>query len=126
MTRQHRELQVRLEDAEKLWLYAGFATSKHWALEESLSKAKSWSRHWERKAKESTERTAGVEKERDEANEEAQVAQLAAFVVGDEKAKGEGDLARVQDALAAAEEARAVAEEARRKVEAEAARLEVK
>ena len=45
MARQHKEFQVRLKDAEKLWLYAGFATSKHQAVKESLSKAKSWSRH---------------------------------------------------------------------------------
>ena len=64
MAYQHRELQVRLEDVEKLRLYTGSATSKHHALEESLSKAKSWSRHWEREAKEGMEKTAGVEKER--------------------------------------------------------------
>ena len=65
MARQHRELQVRLEDTEKMRLYAGSATSKHRALEESLSKVKSWSKHWERKAKEGTEgteKTAGEKK----------------------------------------------------------------
>ena len=62
MTRQHRELQVRLKEDEKLRLYVGFATSKNRALEESLSKAKSWSRQWEQKAKEGTEKTVGAEK----------------------------------------------------------------
>ena len=95
MARQHRELQVRLEEAEKLQLYAGSATSKHRALEESLSKVKSWSRHWGQKAKEGMMRTAGVEKERNEAKEEAQVAQLAAVEASDAKAKAEGDLARI-------------------------------
>ena len=90
MARQHRELQVRLEDAKKLRLYVGSATSKHQAQEESLSKAKSWSRHWERKAKEGTEKTSGVEKERDKAKEEAQVARLAVVVMGDVKAKAKG------------------------------------
>ena len=71
MAHQHRELQVRLEEVEKLRLYAGSATSKHRALEESLSKAKSWSRHWELKANEATKKTVGVEKERDETKEEA-------------------------------------------------------
>ena len=110
MARQHRELQVKLEDAKKMRLYAGSTTSKHWTLEESLSKAKSWFKHWERKAKEGTVRTTSAEKERNEAKEEAQVARLAAVVAGDVKAKAEGDLARVQDALAVLEEARAVAE----------------
>ena len=71
MVRQHRQLQVRLEDTKKLRLYVGSATSKNRALEESLSKAKSWSRHWEQKAKEGMERTAGAKKERNEAKEEA-------------------------------------------------------
>ena len=126
------ELQVRLEDAEKLRLYAGSTTSKHWTLEESLSKAKSWSRHWERKTKEGIEKTVGAKKERDEAKEEAQVVRLTSVAAGDAKAKAEGDLARVRDEMAAAEEARvaaeearAIAKEARRKAEAEAALLEV-
>ena len=50
---------------------------------------------------------------------------LAAIVAGDERAKLEGDLARVKDALAAVEEARAIAEEARRKAESKAVQLEV-
>ena len=66
----------------------------------------------------------GLEK-RDKAKEEAQVSQLATFAGGDEKAKAEGDLARVQDDLAAMEKARAIANEARCKAEAEVARLEV-
>ena len=73
----------------------GSATSKHQALEESLSKAKSWSRHWEWKAKEGKEKIAGAEKERDEAKEEAQYSQLVVVLVGDAKAKAKGDMARV-------------------------------
>ena len=65
MACQHRVLHVRLEDAEKLQLYVGFTTSKHRALEESLSKVKSWSKHWEWKAKDGTEKTMGAKKERD-------------------------------------------------------------
>ena len=123
--RQHRELQVTLEDSEKLWLYVGSASSKHRALEESLSKAKSWSRHWEGKSKEGTEKTVGAEKERDEAKKEAQVARLVTVAAGDSKAKAEGDLARVHNALAVVEEARVVKEEARCKAEVEATCLEV-
>ena len=59
-----------------------------------------------------------MEKERDEAKEEAQLAQLATVTAGDAKVLVKDKLARVQDALA-------VAKEARRKVEAEAARLKV-
>ena len=53
--------------------YAQFTASKNQALEDGLGKAKGRSKHWERKAKESKERITSVEKERDEAKEEAQV-----------------------------------------------------
>ena len=59
-----------------------------------------------------------MERERDEAKEEAQIARLATIATGDAKAWTKDDLARVQDALV-------VAEEARRKAEAEVANLEV-
>ena len=59
-----------------------------------------------------------VEKERDEAKEEAQHAQIAAAEASDVKPLVKDKLARVQDAMA-------VAKEAKRKAEAEAARLEV-
>ena len=107
-----------MEDAEKLRLYAQSAVSKHHALEDSLGKAKARAKHWERKAKEGTERITGVEKDMDEAKEEAHIAQLAAVATGDAKARVEDDLSRVQAALE-------IVEEARLKVEAEAARLEV-
>ena len=71
MAHQHRELHHRLEDSEKMRLYAQSATSKNRALEESLDKAKSQSKHWEWKAKEGTERIMGAEKERNKAKEEA-------------------------------------------------------
>ena len=58
-----------------------------------------------------------MEKERDEANQKAKVALLAASVAGDTKEREE-DLDRVQEALAAAEEGR-------RKAEAEAAHMKV-
>ena len=78
-----------------MWLYAGSATSKHRALKESLTKVKSWSKHWERKAKEGMKKIVSTEKERDEAKEEAQVARLAAVLAGDAKVKANGDLSRV-------------------------------
>ena len=57
--------------AEKLGLYAKAVASERFALEDSLDKAKSQSRYWERKASEASEKTVGTEKERDEAKEEA-------------------------------------------------------
>ena len=59
-----------------------------------------------------------MEKEREEAKQEAKVALLAAIVVGDAKVRVEDDLARVLDALVAVEEDE-------RKSEAEIARLAV-
>ena len=123
--RQHKELLHRLDDAEKLQLYAKEAVSKHRALEESLDKAKSRSRYWEHKAKEDTNRTAGVENKGNEAMEEAQIARMAIVAVGEAKAWVEEDPARVQGALTAAEGAKATTDKTRRKAEAKAARLEV-
>ena len=94
------------------------AVSKHQALDASLAKAKSRSKHWEREAKVSAEKIAWAEKERDEAKKKAQVARLATVSTGDAKARAEDDLARVQEALAVAEEAKCMAE-------AETALLEV-
>ena len=86
MGRQHRELRRRLEGAERLRLYAKVAAFEPRTLEESLGKAQSRSRHWERKAKEGSKKTMGAEKERDEAKEEAQVARLATVAEGDARA----------------------------------------
>ena len=51
MTHRHMEFQSRLDDAEKLRLYTYSSISKHQALDASLGKAKSKSKHWEREAK---------------------------------------------------------------------------
>ena len=59
---QHKELRRRPGDSERLRLYAQAIASEHHALEESLGKAQSWSRHWEQKAKEGFEKTVGAEK----------------------------------------------------------------
>ena len=118
MACQHRELHLRLEDAQKLRLYAQSIVSKHHALDDAVVKTKARSKHWEQEAKAGGEKIASAENERDEAKEEAQLARIVAATIGDEKALAEDNLTRVQDALA-------VAEEVRRKVEDEAARLEV-
>ena len=51
MARQYKEFQSRLDDVEKLRLYAQSTVSKHQALGASLAKAKSRSKDWEREAK---------------------------------------------------------------------------
>ena len=58
---------TRLDDIEKLWLYAQSAISKHQALDASLAKVKSRSKHWEREANFGAEKIKRVEKEREEA-----------------------------------------------------------
>ena len=89
MVRQHRELHLRLEDVEKMRCYAQSVVSKHHALDDALDKAKTRSKHWERKAMASIERMISVEKERDEAKEEAQHARLVVVAMGDAKARVE-------------------------------------
>ena len=115
---QHREFQSRLDDAEKLRLYAQSVISKHQPLGASLAKVKSRSKHWEMEAKADRDKIARMEKERDKAKYEAKVARLETSTASDAKARAEEDRARVQKALAAAEEGR-------RKAEAWTARLEV-
>ena len=67
MARHNGELHHKLEDAEKLQLYAWSAASKHHAIEDNLGKAKAKSKHWKQKAKEGIERATTVKNERDEA-----------------------------------------------------------
>ena len=93
MVRQYREFQSWLDDAERLWLYAQSAVSKHQALYASLAKAESKLKHWKQEAKASAEKIKRVEKERDEAKQEAKVARLATIAAGEAKARAEDDLA---------------------------------
>ena len=95
MACQHREFHAQLDDAEKLRLYPQSVITKHQALDASLTKAKSRSKHWELKVKANAKKIVGAEKESDEAKKEAQVARLAAIAAGDAKARAEDDLARV-------------------------------
>ena len=95
MAPQHKELYLRLDDAEQVRSYAQFVVSKQYALDDALSKARAKSRYWQRKAKEGTKRAMGVEKEWDEAKEDAQIAWLAAVATGDVKTLAEDNLARV-------------------------------
>ena len=110
--------QSRLDDAEKLRFYAQSAVSKHQALNSSLAKAESKSKHWKREAKVGAEKIERTEKERGEVKQEAKVARLTAVAAGDAKARIEDNLTQARDALA-------VAEEDGRRLEAEVARLVV-
>ena len=118
MVRQHREFQSRMDDAEKLRLYTQSAFSKHQAVDASLAKAKSKSKHWKREAEAGAEKIEWVEKERDEAKQEAKVAILTAAAVGDTNARVEDDLIQARDTLV-------VVEEDERRLEAEVIRLTV-
>ena len=116
MTYQHREFKSRLRDAERLRLYTQSVISDHRALSASLAEAESSSWRWENEAKESVEKMAQAEAERDVARHDASMVLMDADVAGRAKAKVESELARVQNALA-------IVEEARWKVKDEASRL---
>ena len=118
MTYQHREFQSRLRHAERLRLYAQSTVFYHSELSASLVEVESRSQCWEKEAKESVEKVARDEVERDVAHHEASMARMDADASGSARAKVESVLARIQNALA-------VVEEARRKAEDEASRLAV-
>ena len=99
-------------------LYAQSVVSDHRKLSASLVEAESSSWRWENEAKESVEKGARAEVERDAARHDASIACMDADAAGSARAKVEFELARVQNALA-------VAEEVRRKAEDEASRLAV-
>ena len=61
---------------------------------------------WEQEAKESIEKVAQAEAERDDARYEASMAYMDDDAAGSARAKVESELARVQNALAVSEEAR--------------------
>ena len=74
MARQHQEFQSRLDDDEKLLLYAQLAASHHQTLNASLAKAESLAEHWQRDAKEGVVGVILAKKERDETKQEARAA----------------------------------------------------
>ena len=65
MTRQYKELNHRLRDAEKLRLYAQSTVSKHQAFNDAPIKAKARSKNWERDAKAGAGKTGNVERGRE-------------------------------------------------------------
>ena len=87
MTYQHQEFYTRLRDAERLWLYTQSVVSDHRALSASLAKAESSSWCWENEAKESVEKMARSEAERDTTRHDALMARMDADAAGNAKAK---------------------------------------
>ena len=106
MTYQHREFQSRMKDAERPQLYAQSVVSDHSALSASLAEAESRSQRCEQVAKESVEKVARDEAERDIAHYEALMACMDADAMGSVRAKVESELARVQNALAVVKKAK--------------------
>ena len=95
MTYQHQEFQTRLRDVKRLRLYAQFVVSNHRALSASLAEAKSSSQRWENEAKESVEKMARAEAERDAARHDASMARMDADAIRNARVKVESELARV-------------------------------
>ena len=87
MVCQYMEFQSRLDDFKRLRLYAQLIISKHQALDASLAKADSKSKHWKQEAKTGAEKIKRVEKERDKAKPKSKVARLAAIIAGEPKAR---------------------------------------
>ena len=67
MALQHHEFQFRLRDAEKLQLYLQSGLSDKESLSASMKEAQLNARHWELEAKESVDKVARAEAERDAA-----------------------------------------------------------
>ena len=110
MALQHHEFELRLRDVERLRLYV-LAGMAEWEMQSaSLKKAELACRRLELQARESSERAAQAEDERDAACHEAVMAKLETEGAVNTRAQIESELAPVQRALALAEEARQRAE----------------
>ena len=107
---QHHEFDLWLRDAERLRLYvqAGMAEREMWSA--SLKKVELAYRRLEMEVRESAERAARAEAERDAACHEAAMAKLATERAVNTQVQIESKLAWVQRALALAEDTRQRAE----------------
>ena len=137
ITLQHHEFELWLRDAKQLRLYVQSWITERETQSESLKEAELTCRRLELEAKESGEKAARAEAERDAARHEAAMAKLQIKGAVNTRAQVESELARVQRALAVAESARlkaesergvaqealAIAEEACKKAEEENSRL---
>ena len=110
MAFQHHEFELRLRDAERLRLYVQ-AGMVEWEIQSaSLKQAELACRRLELEAKESAERAARAEAERDATLHEAAMAKLSSEGALSTQAQVVTELARVQRALGLTEEARRKAE----------------
>ena len=105
MALQHHEFELRLRDAERLRLYVRAGMVEREMRSATLKKAELACRRLEMEARESAERAARSEAERDTACHEAAMAKLAIEGAVNTRAQIESELARVQRALDLAEEA---------------------
>ena len=110
MALQHHEFELRLRDTERLRLFVQVGMAEWEMQSASLKKAELVFRRLELEARESAERAAQAEAERDAARHEAAMAKLATEGAVNTRAQIESELAQVQRALALAEEAHQRAE----------------
>ena len=110
MALQHHEFELRLRDAERLRLYVQEGMAEREMHSASLKQAELACRRLELEAKESAERAARAEAERDVVLHKAAMAKLSSEGALSTRAQVETELARVQRALGLAEEARRKAE----------------
>ena len=110
MALQHHEFELRLRDAERLQLFVQAGMAEREMHSSSLKKSELACRRLELEVRESAERAARAEVERDMARYEVAMAKLAIEGAVNTRAQIESKLARVQSALVLVEEARRRAE----------------
>ena len=113
MELQHREFELRLRDAERLRLYVQSGMAEREMQSASLKEVKLACRRLELETKESTERAARAEAERDATRHEAAMVKLEIEGAVNTRAQMESELTQVQRALAVAESSRLKAESER-------------
>ena len=87
MALQHHDFELRLRDAERLWLFVKSRLYDQEALDASLKEAQLSSRLWELEAKEAMERVVGAETKGDAAQHEAAMARLEIDAVSRARAR---------------------------------------
>ena len=110
MALQHHEFELRLRDAEQLRLFVQASMAKREMRDASPKKAELECHRLELEAKESIERAARAEAERDTALHEVAITRLESEGALNTRAQIEAERARVQNALALVEEAHRGAE----------------
>ena len=106
MALQHHEFELRLRDVERLRMFVQAGMAEREMQIASLKQVELTCHRLELEIRESSERAAQVEAERDTAHHEAAMAKLTTEGALNTRAQIESELARVQNALALAEEAR--------------------